>query len=49
MTDNNMIYKAPKIKEIGIDISGILCMSDGEIPNGNEWMREEDLGDGGFH
>lgn len=47
MTDNNMIYKAPKIKEIGIDMSGILCQSDGEI--GNEWMREEDLGDGGFH
>lgn len=42
-THDSLSYKSPKIKEIPLTMQGVLCQS-----NGNDSMREYDLGDAGF-
>lgn len=43
-TAENSNYKAPMVEVIKMAVTEILCQS-----NGNEFIYEEDLGDGGFH
>lgn len=49
MKNSSKSYNAPAIKSIELEVLDIICQSGGTTSNSNEWMREEDLGDGGFH
>lgn len=40
-------YQAPSVEEIDVAMKAVICQSGGNL-RGNEWIPEEDLGDGGF-